>query len=232
MPPHFNPSLPPPPPHESSTPLHSSRFDQYEPIFLSMGFPASAGTCNPYLHLNTNEYPTTNSKSRREREHRGSRRVQPHQGLVHRNIKPKNCGPYDFSRERGQKVHPQLSTGFDEMFLRPSSGDKQLASEICSGLDTNQKAKSLSTQGHQVSLNPPLDFPMNRATCFVVRKTRGANNPNFNRNFRELIRHHNPCMVALLETKMDNYHSIKNDFGFDEFLEVPATGRSGGSCFF
>ncbi|XP_070018033.1 uncharacterized protein [Nicotiana sylvestris] len=57
---------------------------------------------------------------------------------------------------------------------------------------------------------------------------RGANNADFRRNIRELVNNHNPCMVALLETKMDNHASLREDFNFSDYIENPGVGRAGG----
>lgn len=35
-------------------------------------------------------------------------------------------------------------------------------------------------------------------------------------------------MVALLETRMACHVGLRDEFVFDDFLEVPAVGRSGG----
>ncbi|KAM3301462.1 hypothetical protein P3S67_015964 [Capsicum chacoense] len=83
-----------------------------------------------------------------------------------------------------------------------------------------------TTESSQSSLN--FFSPMNQATCFIVLNTRGVDNDNFNMNFRDLINSHNPCFVALLETKLSNHLGLMYDFGFDDYWEVPAIGRSGG----
>ncbi|WMV40877.1 hypothetical protein MTR67_034262, partial [Solanum verrucosum] len=59
--------------------------------------------------------------------------------------------------------------------------------------------------------------PMNQPTSIIVWNTRGVNNDNFKRNFKDLIQINNPCMVALLETKMENHQGMLNEFGFDDF---------------
>ncbi|KAK4728390.1 hypothetical protein R3W88_021378 [Solanum pinnatisectum] len=73
---------------------------------------------------------------------------------------------------------------------------------------------------------------MNQPSVFIVWNTMGANSDDFKRNFKELIRSHSPCMVALLETKMENHINLKGEFGFDDYYEVPAQGRSGGIVLF
>ncbi|KAM3264252.1 hypothetical protein P3L10_001246 [Capsicum annuum] len=53
--------------------------------------------------------------------------------------------------------------------------------------------------------------PMDQDTIFVVWNTRRVNNEDFKRNFKELIRNRNPCLVALLETKMSKSYLFKGN---------------------
>lgn len=69
---------------------------------------------------------------------------------------------------------------------------------------------------------------MNQATCFIVWNTRGVNNENFRRNFRDLLNSYNPCFPALLETKLSDHLGLMYEFDFDDYWEAPAMGRSGG----
>ncbi|MCD7466854.1 hypothetical protein HAX54_003897 [Datura stramonium] len=85
------------------------------------------------------------------------------------------------------------------------------------------------TKENLVTLNPNNNHsPMNQPTSFIVWNISGINNDKFRRNFKEIIRNHNPNMIALLETKMSDHLSLKNEFGFDDYLEIPAHERSGG----
>lgn len=68
---------------------------------------------------------------------------------------------------------------------------------------------------------------MNRLTNIIIWNVRSANNVDFQRNFREVINNYNPCMVALLETKMENYAPIRETFKFLDLIEVPTQGRAG-----
>ncbi|KAH0732145.1 hypothetical protein KY289_003333 [Solanum tuberosum] len=78
-------------------------------------------------------------------------------------------------------------------------------------------------------VNPSSSYsPMINPTSFIVWSIRGGNNPTFKRNLRELIHNHNLCMVALLETRMTSHERLKDEFEFDDFLEVLAIGRSEG----
>lgn len=44
---------------------------------------------------------------------------------------------------------------------------------------------------------------------------------------KELICNHNPCLVALLEIKMTIHIYLKDEFAFDNYIEVPAIGNLG-----
>lgn len=91
------------------------------------------------------------------------------------------------------------------------------------------RGSQCSPQENQVSLHPQnKTIPMNKPTSFIIWNTRGANNDSFKRNLGDLIYTHTPCMVALLETKMVNHASLRDEFHFDDMMEVPAQGRAGG----
>lgn len=81
-----------------------------------------------------------------------------------------------------------------------------------------------------IQITPPNNnhLPMNRPINLVVWNIHGANNEEFKRNFRDLINTHNPCMVALLETKMADHTSLYDEFHFSEMLQVPAIGHARG----
>ena len=59
---------------------------------------------------------------------------------------------------------------------------------------------------------------MNQPNNIIFWNTHGVNNNNFKRNFKEHIRIHNPCMVALVMVK---------EFRFTDCWETPPLGRSG-----
>ncbi|XP_033515561.1 uncharacterized protein [Nicotiana tomentosiformis] len=69
---------------------------------------------------------------------------------------------------------------------------------------------------------------MYRPTNIIIWNIRGGNNDNFRVNFREMIDTHKPCMVTLLETRMENHISLLSDSPFSEMIEVPAEGQTGG----
>lgn len=111
--------------------------------------------------------------------------------------------------------------------LRPAL-NKDLAKHVVIMAPTVRTSQIPSEEDGEI-LNPQITHnPMTQQTSFMVWNTVGVNNDNFKRNFKELIHNHNPCFVALLETKMDDHFNLKNEFNFDDYLEVPAQGRAGG----
>lgn len=56
----------------------------------------------------------------------------------------------------------------------------------------------------------------------------GFNVDNFRRNFGALIDYHKPYLVALVETKMQDYISLHNKFPFNNMIQVLANSNSGG----
>lgn len=50
----------------------------------------------------------------------------------------------------------------------------------------------------------------------------------FRRNFRSLIDWLRPSLVALLETKMQDYQVLVDDLPFTKMIQVPVVGNSGG----
>ncbi|XP_015060445.1 uncharacterized protein LOC107006395 [Solanum pennellii] len=111
--------------------------------------------------------------------------------------------------------------------LRPAL-NKDLAKHVVIMAPTMRTSQIPSEEDGEI-LNPQITHnPMTQQTSFMVWNTMGVNNDNFKINFKELIRNHNPCFVALLETKMDDHFNLKHEFNFDDYLEVPAQGRAGG----
>ncbi|KAH0669848.1 hypothetical protein KY289_024341 [Solanum tuberosum] len=45
----------------------------------------------------------------------------------------------------------------------------------------------------------------------------------------DIIRTHNPCILALLETRLQDHSTLKEDLNFNGILQVPAVGRVGGT---
>ncbi|XP_019260909.1 PREDICTED: uncharacterized protein LOC109238879 [Nicotiana attenuata] len=76
--------------------------------------------------------------------------------------------------------------------------------------------------------NPTPNVNMFNPTNFIIWNIRGGNNEDFRRNFRDLIDTHRPCMVTLLETRMQSHAPLLHEFGFSELIEVPADGQAGG----
>ncbi|MCE0481546.1 hypothetical protein HAX54_039369 [Datura stramonium] len=168
--------------------------------------------------------------SPRERRYGGSnRRDSSPKNLVPRNINSKKCNPYDIPRKRGQEIYSELFTNTDQMLLRPEASFEHSSFQIRHSDDSNSEGEPITTQAN--SSDPPsptICFPMSKPTSFIIWNIRGANNDNFKRNFKELLRVHNLWMVALPETKMENHITIRDEFNYDDMIEVPAKGRSGG----
>lgn len=93
----------------------------------------------------------------------------------------------------------------------------------------SQRGSQFPIKESQVTLHLPYQsIPINKPTSFVVWNIRGANNDVFKRNVYELLHTHRSCMVALLETRMENHERLKEEFHFDDFLEIAAQGRACG----
>ncbi|XP_019262174.1 PREDICTED: uncharacterized protein LOC109240008 [Nicotiana attenuata] len=81
---------------------------------------------------------------------------------------------------------------------------------------------------HKENGTPPNLPNMYRPTNVIIWNIRGGNNENFRVNFREMLDTHKPCMVTLLEARMDSHLSLLSDFEFSQMIEVPSQGQSGG----
>ncbi|KAK6773714.1 hypothetical protein RDI58_028952 [Solanum bulbocastanum] len=75
-------------------------------------------------------------------------------------------------------------------------------------------------------------FMMNRNPTLIIWNIRGATNVAFRGNMKDLLNTHTPCILALLETKMESHEFLKNEYNFTGMVESPATGRSGVSLFY
>lgn len=62
----------------------------------------------------------------------------------------------------------------------------------------------------------------------IVWSCRGCNREDFRRNVRALVDWHKPPLVALDETKMSDHQTLLENFPFNNMIQVPAIGRSGG----
>ncbi|KAH0741536.1 hypothetical protein KY290_034579 [Solanum tuberosum] len=122
--------------------------------------------------------------------------------FVHRNFKHSKLSPYDVPRRRGQKIHSQLPVApkkcsFD---LKPPL-NTTLAKYAVVMTPTMYQSRFLNKE-NQGPYSPTMSgLLMNQPSSFIVWNTRGANSDKFKRNFKELIKSHSPCMVALLETR-------------------------------
>lgn len=63
---------------------------------------------------------------------------------------------------------------------------------------------------------------------FIVWKCRGAQLPDFRRNFRSILDYHRPSLVALLETHLSDHQALREDFEFFDMAQVFVEGQSGG----
>ncbi|KAM3379360.1 hypothetical protein P3S68_011774 [Capsicum galapagoense] len=79
-------------------------------------------------------------------------------------------------------------------------------------------------------VDPPLINPPGPSISIntILWNCRGGNNPECKRNFRSLVDWHKPPLVALLETKMQDYQALLDEFPFTRMIDVPAIGNSGG----
>lgn len=94
------------------------------------------------------------------------------------------------------------------------------------------RGSQFSPQENHVPLHPHNQMiPMNMPTSFIVWNTRGANNDSFKRNLRDLIYTHTPFMVALLEIEMENHANFRDEFHFDDIMEVGTCTRKSGWYF-
>ena len=64
----------------------------------------------------------------------------------------------------------------------------------------------------------------------LVWNCRGAGNPNFRRNFAELIRSHRPSIAVLVETRISGHRAedISSNLGFNSVCRSEAVGFRGG----
>lgn len=118
---------------------------------------------------------------------------------------------------------PQTLKKFSIDFLSPiNSRVAKLAAILTPTMKTE-----INVDREQDTLNMH-PFIMNRNPFLIIWNVHGANNMAFRRNMRDLLNMHTPCMLALLEIKMKNHESLKNDYNFTGMFESLATGRSSG----
>lgn len=101
--------------------------------------------------------------------------------------------------------------------------------ELCISNEPNSEEPDYSFvrffKGNANDQNPP---QLDRVTKLIIWNYKGANGQDFRRSFRSLINWHKPPLVALLETKMQDYLVLRNDFPFNRIIEVPTIGNDGG----
>lgn len=119
------------------------------------------------------------------------------------------------------------------MLVRSAPSSQSEYYEIRSGTGTYATSQFLPPIGGSIpsESTTPNSPPMIHRLSIVVWNIRGLNNPTFKRNFRELLHQYKPCMVALLETNLVSHIGLKEEFGFDDFFEVPDGGQDGASYF-
>lgn len=61
---------------------------------------------------------------------------------------------------------------------------------------------------------------------------RGARSVNFMNNLRALIETHNPTVLALVETRMEDHNNLLQALDFTDVIQAPAKGFSGGLAMF
>ncbi|KAF3677206.1 hypothetical protein FXO38_03913 [Capsicum annuum] len=152
----------------------------------------------------------------------------------------------DFSVKTSSIEHIQEASNFTEKTMNPKSTmqewqtvqfpkkkkhptvNQDLAKQVVIMVPTMRPCR-ITHLYTSIVQNPTITLiPIYQDASFVVWNTRRFNNDNFKRKFKELIPNHNPCLVALLETKMTNHNSLRGEFSFDEYIKVPAIGNSGG----
>lgn len=72
--------------------------------------------------------------------------------------------------------------------------------------------------------NPPTRLIMK---C-IIWNVRGANNTEFKRNYKFMVQIHQPVILGLLETRMQDHKRISKTLGFSNNIQFPATGNFGG----
>ncbi|KAH0672801.1 hypothetical protein KY290_025034 [Solanum tuberosum] len=91
---------------------------------------------------------------------------------------------------------------------------------------------AISGDGRQ---NVHYKCPPNLKKCSIdfrppsLRKQPSAHNESFMRNLKDIIRTHNPYILALLETRLQDHSTLKEDLNFNGMLQVPTVGRVGGT---
>lgn len=123
-----------------------------------------------------------------------------------------------------------MPTNTEEMLHRHLSPDQQISGKTGSGSDPNYQDNVTVGQDEEMRYIYP--FIMNRNPSLIIWNIRGDNNVAFRRYMKDLLNTYTPCILAQLETKTESHELIKNEYNFNGTVESPATGRSGGYCYF
>lgn len=86
---------------------------------------------------------------------------------------------------------------------------------------------TLRTQTKGVMNNINL-YLTNHSNAIIVWTIRVAHSESFMRNLKKIIRNHNPCILALLETRLQEHTTLKDELKFSNLFEVLAVGHSDG----
>ncbi|KAH0665686.1 hypothetical protein KY285_026892 [Solanum tuberosum] len=197
-----------------------------------MGSSSSAGTCNtnsspsingkpPDSHMASWDQSSATTVAGGECGAEGSGKE-----LLYRNLDTQACLPNTIFGEGGQEIYSHVPVALAKCSfdLRPAVNTALAKYAVV--LTPTLLPSRVSTKDDPLIVNPSATYsPMINPTSFIIWNIRGGNNPTFKRIFRELIHNHNLCMVALVETRMIIHEGLKDEFGFDDFLEVPAIGR-------
>lgn len=81
----------------------------------------------------------------------------------------------------------------------------------------------------EVPQPPP---PNNSMMNFIVWNCRGAQSPDFSRNFHSMLDYHLPSLVVLVEAHITDHHHIMDDFQLTHMAEVPVVRHVGGITLF
>ncbi|KAM3246473.1 hypothetical protein P3L10_008240 [Capsicum annuum] len=98
-------------------------------------------------------------------------------------------------------------------------------------ISNSRKRKSMSPSNLDRGKTPLGEIP-NPPTRLIMKciiwNVRGANNTEFKRNYKFMVQIHQPVILGLLETRMQDHKRISKTLGFSNNIQFPATGNFGG----
>ncbi|KAH0675952.1 hypothetical protein KY285_023753 [Solanum tuberosum] len=97
-------------------------------------------------------------------------------------------------------------------------------------METGNASSSSSTVNLEITLIPGGNHIIQETQSMKILlwNCRGANNGNFMKNMRTLMEFHNPTILALTETRMEDHNKILHALDFTDVIQVPASGYSVG----